>query len=274
MTLNSPLLVVGHGTPVARGAAAFHSLVDRVRGLAAGRLTVTGGFLELSGPSVAEALAELQPAPGTTVVALPLMLLTAGHSKRDIPKALAERLDHHPGLDLRYGRALGPHPTLVDLLDQRVESALAGAERAGTSVILAGQGSSDPEGNADLAKVSRLLWESGGYQAVETAYLSTTTPDLATVLDRVYTLGARRIVVAAHLLFPGVLSERIQRGVIEWARRHPLATVTATDVIGDCDGLAGLVLERYWQALGSGTPLGSCACLRDRDELASPTASR
>jgi sirohydrochlorin cobaltochelatase len=266
--VSTPLLIVGHGTPVARGAAAFHSLVDRVRGLAAGRLTVAGGFLELSEPAIAEALAELQPAPGTQVVALPLMLLAAGHSKRDIPKALAERLDHHPDLDLRYGRPLGPHPTLVELLERRVESALAGADRAGASVILAGQGSSDPEGNADLAKVSRLLWESGNYQAVETAYLSTTTPDLPTALDRAYTLGARRIVVAPHLLFPGVLSERIQNRTREWANDHPSATVTVAEVIGDCDDLAGLVLERYWQALGSGV------ALRDRDELASPTASR
>lgn len=244
--MSTPLLIVGHGTRVAAGAGQFHDLVARVRRLAAGQIAVNGGFMELSEPSVPQALADIAASGARQLVALPLMLLAAGHSKRDIPQELGRHATDR--LDIRYGRPLGPHTTLLTLLEQRITAALAGTPAPGTTVILAGQGSTDPEGNADLAKVARLLWEGRGYQAVENAYLSTAVPDLPTVLTKVYTLGSRRIVVAPHLLFHGVLSERIERQAREWASQHPDASVTVAGVIGDCDGLAGLVLERYREA--------------------------
>lgn len=253
--MNAPLLLVGHGTAVPAGAAQFHDLAARLRRLTAGRFPVAGGFLELSKPPVEAALDELRPPAAGDLVALPLMLLGAGHAKRDIPQLLRELAEARGGLTIRYGRPLGPHPTLLGLLTERIDAALAGAGRAGTTVVLAGQGSTDPEGNADLAKVSRLLWEGSGFDAVETAYLSTTTPALPDALERAHRLRARRIVIAPHLLFQGVLSARIQRQAAEWAAGHPEVTLAVADVIGDCHAMAELILERYTEALSSGIVL-------------------
>src|SRR5690242_2462706 len=108
-----PLLIVGHGTRSAAGVAEFTRLAGRVRDRAAGRVpAVDAGFIELSRPSVADAIARLiAPRAGgmRPIVAVPLVLTAAGHGKGDIPAALARELVRHPGLSYSYGRPLGPH---------------------------------------------------------------------------------------------------------------------------------------------------------------------
>src|SRR5215470_7461495 len=133
MSTSPPLLLVGHGTRSDAGVAAFTGFVGQVRARIRGRIpAVDGGFIELARPSVADAVTRLValgdggPRP---IVAVPLVLNAAGHGKGDIPAALARELARHPGLSYRYGRPLGPHPVLQDILAARIDDVLAGAPR-------------------------------------------------------------------------------------------------------------------------------------------------
>ncbi len=260
-----PLLIIGHGTRDATGVAQFRQLIRRVRDQSAGRLpAVDGGFIELSAPSVSEVvpglaggrLADGRPAE---LVAVPLVLSAAGHGKGDIPAALAREQVRHPGLRYRYGRPLGPHPVLLDVLEARIDAVLApeargvdgrGADaRAGTHVVLVGRGSTDPDGNAEVAKVARLLWEGRGYADVTLSFISLTGPSVPAALDQARRLGAERIVVAPYFLFAGVLPDRVAAQAGAFAERHREIDVRVAGLIGACDELAGLVLERYAEAL-------------------------
>jgi sirohydrochlorin cobaltochelatase len=247
-----PLLLVGHGTRSQAGVAEFGRLIERVRGRAEGSLPwVDGGFIELSRPPVSEVVARMRPAGSAPweVVAVPLVLTAAGHGKGDIPAALVREQVRHPGLSYRYGRPLGPHPVLQDVLAARVDTALAGTPRRGTHVVLAGRGSTDPDANAEVAKVARLLWEGRGYDSVELAFISLAEPSVPAALERARKLGARRIVVAPYFLFPGILPDRVTTQSCAFASRHPGLVVRTAALIGDCDELAALVLERYSEAL-------------------------
>jgi sirohydrochlorin cobaltochelatase len=247
-----PLLVVGHGSRIREGAAQFLAFTARVAARGAGSVPqVTGGFMELARPDIAEALDGLgsgRPGP-RTVVAVPLMLSAAGHAKNDIPALLSARQRLHPEVRWVYGRPLGPHPVLQDLLAARIDTALAGRPREGTHVVLVGRGGSDPDANADVAKVARLLWEGRGYATVEVAFESVTGPSVPEALTRAARLGAERVVVAPYLLFPGVVSQRVAARAQDFADAHPGLEVRAAPVLGDCDELADLVLERYREAL-------------------------
>jgi len=248
-----PMLIVGHGTRSDAGVAEFGRLVGQVRARTAGRVpAVGGGFIELSSPSVADAVARLaRPGNGGPgpIVAVPLVLTAAGHGKGDIPAALARELARRPGLSYSYGRPLGPHPVLQDVMAARIDAALAGASRADTLVVLAARGSTDPDANAEVAKVARLLWEGRGYADVEYSFISLAWPSVPTALRRAATLGARRIVVAPYFLFPGVLPDRVAAQSREFAAGHGGLDVRVAGLIGDCAELAGLVLERYDEAL-------------------------
>ena len=270
-----PLLLVGHGTRSAEGAAEFGRFVARVRQRAQG-LTVDGGFIELAGPSVGEVVARMHGA-GTALVAVPLVLTAAGHGKGDIPASLAREAQRHPGRSFAYGRPLGPHPVLQHLLACRIDAALAASApassepadhapassapashgpadpgdevRRDTTVVLVGRGSTDPDANAEVAKVARLLWEGRGYGAVEYGFVSLAGPSVPAALERARRLGGHRIVVAPYFLFPGVLPDRVAAQAREFAAGHPELAVSVAGVLGDCDELAGLVLERYAEAL-------------------------
>ncbi|MEH0827722.1 MULTISPECIES: uroporphyrinogen-III C-methyltransferase [unclassified Micromonospora] len=244
------LVIVGHGTRSAAGVDQFTALVDRVRRRAAGRVgDVEGGFIELSRPPLTDAVGALAGRGHRSLVALPLVLTAAGHGKGDIPAAMAREQERHPGLTYRYGRPLGPHPLLHTALEERIDAALGADDRAGTWVALIGRGSTDPDANAEVAKVARLLWEGRGYAGVEPGFISLAEPSVPAVLERLRRLGARRIVVAPYFLFAGVLPDRIVARSAEFAAAHPELDVRVADLIGDCDALADLVLERHAEAL-------------------------
>ena len=229
---------------------------------------VDGGFIELARPSVADAVPWLVasgaggPRP---IVAVPLVLTAAGHGKGDIPAALARERARHPGLSYRYGRPLGPHPVLQDILAARIDAALAGAPgretpRRDTHVVLAARGSTDPDANAEIAKVARLLWEGRGYAGAEFCFISLAEPSVPAALHRAVLLGARRIVVAPYFLFPGVLPDRVVTQSREFAAAHRDLEITVAGLIGGCDELAGLVLERYDEALGGDIRMNCDTC--------------
>src|SRR6516165_8501502 len=264
MSTSPPLLLVGHGTRSDAGVAEFTRFVGLVRARTRDRVpAVDGGFIELARPSVADAVARLA-APASDgprpIVAVPLVLTAAGHGKGDIPAALARELRRHPGLSYRYGRPLGPHPVLQDVLEARIGAVLAGAPRQDTCVVLVGRGSTDPDANAEVAKVARLLWEGRGYAGVEYAFISLAEPSVPAALGRAARLGARRIVVAPYFLFAGVLPDRVVAQSREFAAGHPDLKVTVAGLIGGCDELAGLVLERYDEALGGDIRMNCDTC--------------
>jgi sirohydrochlorin cobaltochelatase len=251
----TPLLLVGHGTRDEEGVAEFGRLTDRLRERLP--VEVAGGFIELSPPPLTDAVARLYAAGHRHVAAVPLVLVAAGHAKGDMPGALARERDRHPGLTYAYGRPLGPHPTLLRLLEERLDAVLDPAERAGTAVLLVGRGSTDPDANAEVCKAARLFWERRGLAMVETAFVSLARPGVTEGLERCRRLGASRVVVLPYFLFPGVLPDRVAAE----ARAYSGAEVRCADVIGDCDGLADLVAERYDEALRGDIRMNCDACV-------------
>jgi sirohydrochlorin cobaltochelatase len=250
-----PLLLAAHGTRDPAGVEAFQALAARVAARAAqDGIEVAGGFIELSEPPLRDAVAALA-AP--RIVAVPLMLVAAGHAKGDIPAALAREQIRHPGLTFSYARTLGPHPLLIDLLGQRITAVGADAP----AVLVVGRGSTDPDANADVAKTARLLWEGRDYPLAETAFVSLARPDVTEGLERCRLLGARRIVVAPYFLFPGVLPDRVAEQAARYAAAHPELDVAVAGVLGDCDELAALVFERYHEALSGDIRMNCDMCV-------------
>jgi sirohydrochlorin cobaltochelatase len=243
-----PLLIVGHGTVDQRGVAEFLTFVDRVRGRLAG-IDVAGGFIELAAPAVTEAWGALARQGHRTMAAVPLVLVAAGHAKGDIPAALEREVRRHPGTSYRFGRPLGPHPVLLDLLAERVGAVVEEREWPATAVVLVGRGSTDPDANAEVCKVARLLQETRGFAFVETAFVSLARPDVPGGLARARLLGARRVVVAPYFLFDGVLPQRVSSLAAAFGDRHPDIDVRLAGHLGDCAGLADVVVERYHEAL-------------------------
>jgi len=257
-----PMLVVGHGTRSDSGVAEFNAFMSRLQARPDAPYRATaGGFIELSRPPVTDAVASLVGAGHHEMIALPLVLVAAGHGKGDIPAALLREQARHPGMSYSYGRPLGPHPALLDILERRIEDVLGDAKRADTHVLLVGRGSTDPDANAEITKVARLLWEGRGYAGVEASFVSLADPGVPAGLDKLIRLGASRIVVAPYFLFPGILPDRILSQTEEFAQEHPFLSIEVADLIGDCDELADLVVERYLEAVRGDIRMNCDTCV-------------
>ena len=83
---HTALLLIGHGTDDPDGLAEYRQMAT----LVGERLNtvVQPCFLELADPPIAQAIDDCVRAGFRRIVALPLLLGTAGHQKNDIPVAL------------------------------------------------------------------------------------------------------------------------------------------------------------------------------------------
>jgi sirohydrochlorin cobaltochelatase len=189
------------------------------------------------------------------------MLLAAGHAKDDIPATLVREGMAHPAMSFAYGRALGVRPELLDLMDRRVSAVVPEEEKGETTVLVVGRGSSDPDANSDVAKISRLFYEGRPYAAVETAYVSMTPPDVPSALDRCRKLGARRVVVFSYFLFTGLLERRIRESSETFAAENPDIEVRYAGYFGPDPGVADLVLERYHEAVEGDIRMNCDVCV-------------
>jgi sirohydrochlorin cobaltochelatase len=253
--VSTPLLIAGHGTADEAGAEQFRQFVKRVDGFV--DAAVAGGFIELSAPPIGEAVDELVAGGARRLAAVPLMLVAAGHAKGDIPASLARERQRRAGLSFVYGRPLGPHPTILSLLRERLAELEPDPE---TLVLLIGRGSTDPDANAEVARAARLLAETTPVAGVEYAFVSLAAPGVPAGLDRCRMLGAKRVAVLPYFLFTGVLPRRVAAQAAAWASEAGIRVETA-EVIGDCDGLASLVVERYEEALRGEARANCDACL-------------
>ncbi|GII21507.1 sirohydrochlorin chelatase [Planosporangium mesophilum] len=253
--MTTPLLIAGHGTADSAGAEQFRQFVKRVDGLL--DAPVAGGFIELSNPPIASAVDGLVGTGARRVAAVPLMLVAAGHAKGDIPASLARERQRHIGLSFVYGRPLGPHPTILALLRERLAEISPDPD---TMVLLVGRGSTDPDANAEVARAARLLAETRPGAGVEYAFVSLAEPGVAAGLERCRLLGAGRVAVLPYFLFTGVLPRRVAAQAADWSSSSGVPVDTA-EVIGDCDGLASLVVERYDEALRGEARANCDACL-------------
>ena len=260
MTARPSLLIVGHGSRSAAGVAEYWKLAGVVADQAP-ELDVGCGFLELASPDLDTAVDHVVAMGATSVVATPLVLLGAGHMKNDGPAVLHRARHRHPSIDFRYARDLGVHPLVLDVAQDRVMASVAADDPAATAVVLVGRGSSDPDANADLYKVSRLLWDSRGLGMVEPAFVSLAAPDVPAALDRCRMLGATRIAVVPYFLFTGVLVDRIRAQTTAWAAAHPDLDVRHGPHLGADARIAQLVLERYREALAGDTRMNCDLCV-------------
>lgn len=250
------LLLIGHGSRSREGVAQLFAFADALRARAAG-VEVGCGVIEFAAPDLDEAIDELVGRGVERVVAVPLVLLGAGHLKDDGPAALARARRRHPGVAFSYARDLGVHPAVLAVAEERARGALArlpSAPSGERAVVLVGRGSTDPDANGDLYKAARLLADHrrltgpGELDEVLPAFVSLARPSLPEALERAERLGATTVAVVPYFLFTGVLPERIGEQARAWEDARPGRRVSVADVLGVDERLVGLALERYEEA--------------------------
>lgn len=265
-------LLIGHGTRDEAGALEaleFAALLARrlEERLGPGR-PVMPCFLELTDPPILPAIARCVEEGVREIVALPLMLFGANHVKSDIPAALALARIRHPDLTIRYGAPLDVQAEMLEVADERIAAAEAAAPfpRDRTAVLLVERGSSDPDANARVYQLARMLWEGRGFGWVEPCFIGITRPSLEEGIERCIRLGAERVLVLPYFLFTGVLVRRIGQVVSDIAAGRPDVQFAVAQHLGCHPRLLDLAVRRIEEAQGGEVRM-SCDCCKWRVPL-------
>lgn len=238
----SALLLLAHGSRDVRSVEATGNLRRAVMNAMPSTL-VRHSFLDLSTPGTGQVLAELADAGCRHVVAVPLLLTAAYHSRVDVPQVLALA---PPGMVVRPAGVLGPHPLLVDAMIRRL-----GPARDCDAVVLAAAGSSDPAAIASVGRVAAMLGQRYGRPCLPG--LVSASPGVAEAVRELRRVGARRVAVASYFVAPGFLHDRCLAAA--WDAGAVVVTDPLVAVPGRVAPELVRVVEDRWIAARQRTPV-------------------
>ena len=215
------VLLCGHGSRDPDAIAEFERIAAALR-LRLPQFDLAVGYLEFARPTIRDSLAGLAARGARHILAIPAMLSAASHVKTDLPREIAGFNAGAREVEVRLGRDLGIEPRLVEAARDRIVAAVDDrVPRARTLLVVVGRGSRDPEANAAIAKLARILQERMGFGGATAVFAGVADPRADPTLDSAGELGFRRIIVFPYFLCTGVLVKRISASTDAAARRFP-----------------------------------------------------
>jgi sirohydrochlorin cobaltochelatase len=255
------VLLVGHGSRREKSNEQVRELAAKLEPELG--VPVDVAYLELAEPAIPDAIEALAPACRTLTV-VPLSLFAASHVKNDVPLAVQTARAEHDDLTITYGSHLGVHPSLVDLLDERVRAVEAdlGVDREvdDVAVVVCARGSSDPDSNADVHKLARLLYEGREFDRVEASFIGVTTPLLDDTLHTVTKDRPDAVVVVPYMLGDGTLTGRIRDRTDEFDDEYPYVAAAAGDPLGTDDRVVDVLADRFREARSDSVEMSCDTC--------------
>jgi sirohydrochlorin cobaltochelatase len=252
MSVNKPttgLLLIGHGTRDLAGQRECQIIMAKVEAAVAPQ-PVEAGYLELTEPTVGEALKRLADRGAREVRVVPLLLFEAGHAKSDVPAAIRQVaadlyetvVDIAPPFEL--------HDHIVSLSERRFQEALAQRPPLPVETIywlLVGRGSSDSTATRSLSQFAAMRARRSSLSRFGHCYVAAARPALAEGLATAASFDVKRVVVQPHLLFRGAVLNDIAAAVCNWQSKRPDIDWVTVSHLGPEQEVVNAVLDRFWR---------------------------
>ncbi len=114
---SSALVLFAHGARHPEWGVPFRNIQRKVAARCPG-LAVELAFLELTPPTLAEAVAQLAVAGHRHITVAPLFMAQGGHLKRDLPQLLEDLRRRHSGVTLELLPAVGEVEAVLDAISE------------------------------------------------------------------------------------------------------------------------------------------------------------
>ena len=238
------ILLVGHGSRDPEGNRELKEFAREVAEQAPENTLVETCFLELTRPSIADGVTACVDRGATRVVLVPIILFAAGHAKIDIPNAIDRAKARYPQVQFIYGRPIGVHEKVVQIMQTRLQEAqpvritAQGEGETDTAVAVAAPPAAvtvtDEEtavlvlGRGVVTRMPTVTFQNDPHVVGETALQmggeQLYRGDPAFFPGWIGTLPlawCEKIIVMPYFLFTGVLIKRIDEMTAEFAAAHP-----------------------------------------------------
>lgn len=259
------ILICGHGSRDPEGVEGFKELV-RLLKLRYPDRVVDYGFLEFAHPVYAAAVERMYVAGVRHIIAIPAILFAGGHAKNDIPYEMNALQSQYTDLKITLGKHIGITPAILQLSKKLIELAETTViDRKDACLLVVGRGTSDPDANSDIAKLTRLLWEGLGFGFATTAFIGVTQPLLNDFLPIVDLLPYKRVVVLPVFLFTGILLKKIYAQVDAFKPSSTKEFIYTKSY--ECDELLLQSLDDRIAEVETGNPNMNCQLCKYRTQI-------
>ncbi|MFC5045106.1 sirohydrochlorin chelatase [Aquimarina hainanensis] len=263
------ILLCGHGSRREAAVASFKRLVTILKDRYQDSYEVDYGFLEFNHPTYEAAVERMYLNGIRKIYALPVILFAGSHAKNDIPYELNTIQSYYEDLHIAMAKHIGVNSFLLDLAAKRIketEATIPGFNRKESCLVVVGRGTTDPDANSDVCKLTSMLWEGLGYGFATTAYSGTAYPSVKESLLLTEKLGFKRTIVIPFFFFTGVLLERIYSQVTAMDDKVADQEFIYTDPFGTDELLLKAFDERLEEAK-TGTANMNCQLCKYRKQV-------
>jgi sirohydrochlorin ferrochelatase len=242
--MKQAVLYICHGSRVPEARTEAIHFIDKVMPKVHASIQEVS-FLELADPSIEVGFSSCVEQGATHIAVVPLLLLTAGHAKKDIPEKVAYVKEKYPNVVVTYGRPIGVDHKLANMLiDKMNEKAKI---QPSSTAILVGRGSSDQDVVRDLNEISSILYNKSNLGQVHPCFLTAATPRFDQLIENIFHSNEKSIYVMPYLIFTGLLKREIDQIIkkYDWGDRH----IEVCSYLGPHPILLDLFLERVNEAI-------------------------
>ncbi len=127
MTKKTAILLMGHGSRVAKANGALHTIAEMVQEQT-GFDIVEVAFREQHQPNIQKGIDACVARGAERVLLYPYFLFAGAHVLEDLPEEVEEAKRRYPDLEMTLGEPLGTHSKLGEIVCERIGEAM---EKAG-----------------------------------------------------------------------------------------------------------------------------------------------
>jgi sirohydrochlorin ferrochelatase len=240
------VVYICHGSRVKESKEESFSLIDRVKKLVDVPIQETC-FLELQQPSIQEAVAHVIHKGATKVVFLPILLLTAGHAKIDIPEIIIKEQKKHPSIAFYYGRPIEVEPKMIDAVTDHIHQLTQDYEQY--DFLFVGRGSSDVQALEDTNTIISLLQKKFPNNTIEACFLAASKPRFEELLVEKVTKQKKSVLIVPYLLFTGLLIKGMRK-YMESISLEPNQKIIMSEYLGHHENVVQVLADRVEEARG------------------------
>ncbi|AIK37288.1 sirohydrochlorin chelatase [Bacillus pseudomycoides] len=205
------IVYIGHGSRLQEGNKQFIHFVQSVINERSENIQKIG-FLELTTPTVQDAIVEAITEGATEILIVPVLLFAAAHYKRDVPFEIEKIKKHYPHITFSVIPPFSTHPLMIELVIKRIREAMP---MPNSEILLVGRGSSDSQPIHELRQIGAAA-QQRLCLPVSCSFLTKGTPSFTDELNE-KSSHARHVYVMPYLLFTGLLLQKINRHAKKYA---------------------------------------------------------
>jgi sirohydrochlorin cobaltochelatase len=246
--MQTAVLIVGHGTREFEGTYGFLELVSSVQKQIPSY--VQPAFLEIASPSVPEGAEHCLSTGARRLLVIPLFLFGGRDIKKKLPEAIEDFQRRNPQLAITLSPPVGPDRRIIEILKERLISAIQSAPSPDTAVLLVARGFSDQDAIAEMEEVRIVFAQETGLRTVRHAFVEIASPSIAEGIQACLASQTKKVVVLPYLLFPGSMLKKIVNQIEAIrSRQTGEASILVADCLGPHPKLAELLIERIRKEL-------------------------